>query len=171
MAAMAGRGRRRGHATHACRKRWGRTGPPAAAHLLCLRTMPLVLRRHDTGSLNLQVANILLIANLHSHPHTADEVAATLCALAITSRAEPGCLSYTVRRRRDQPERFVVCEPYRDQAACDAHPSPATLRQALVRFDALLSSPPHHRDVRHYLQAESALVPCGRCLAAGKPEK
>lgn len=85
---------------------------------------------------------MLLIANLHSHPHTADEVAATLCALASTSRAEPGCLSYTVHRRRDQPERFVVCELYRDQAACDAHLVSAPVRQALARFDALLSSPP-----------------------------
>ena len=85
---------------------------------------------------------MLLIANLHSHPHTADEVAATLCALAITSRAEPGCLSYTVHRRRDQPTVFVVCELYRDQAACDAHLASAPLRAALARFDVLLSSPP-----------------------------
>lgn len=85
---------------------------------------------------------MLLIANLHSHPHKADEVASLLCALALTSRAEPGCLSYTVHRRRDQPEVFVVCELYRDQAACDAHLASAPLRQALARFDELLSSPP-----------------------------
>ena len=85
---------------------------------------------------------MLLIANLPSHPHTADEVAATLCALATTSRAEPGCLSYTVHRRQGQPEVFVVCELYRDQAACDAHLASAPVRQALSRFEVLLSSPP-----------------------------
>ncbi|MBA5688515.1 putative quinol monooxygenase [Rugamonas apoptosis] len=85
---------------------------------------------------------MLLIAHLHSHPHTADELAATLCALATVSRAEAGCLSYTVHRRRDQPEVFVVCELYRDQAACDAHLASAPLRQALRRFDTLLSAPP-----------------------------
>lgn len=85
---------------------------------------------------------MLLIANLHSHPHTADEVAATLCALATETRKEPGCLSYTVHRRQGQPEAFVVCELYRDQAACNQHLASDPVRLALARFDTLLAAPP-----------------------------
>ena len=37
------------------------------------------------------------------------------------SRAEPGCISYTIYRAKDDPTLFYIHEEWRDQAALDAH--------------------------------------------------
>ena len=37
------------------------------------------------------------------------------------SRAEPGCVSYTIYRAKDDPATFYIHEEWRDQAALDAH--------------------------------------------------
>jgi quinol monooxygenase YgiN len=37
------------------------------------------------------------------------------------TRREPGCISYTVQRSRENPRRYLIYEQYTDQAALDAH--------------------------------------------------
>ena len=37
------------------------------------------------------------------------------------SRAEPGCISYTIYRAKDDPTLFFIHEEWRDQAALEAH--------------------------------------------------
>ena len=37
------------------------------------------------------------------------------------SRQEPGCLMYVVHQRKDDPQRFLVYEQYKDEAALEAH--------------------------------------------------
>lgn len=50
-----------------------------------------------------------------------NELAARLDTLAAATRAEAGCLSFTVHQHPEAPGRFAVYEKFRDQAAFDAH--------------------------------------------------
>ncbi|KAF1020396.1 MAG: hypothetical protein GAK30_02540 [Paracidovorax wautersii] len=50
-----------------------------------------------------------------------NELAARLDTLASATRAEPGCLSFTVHQHPQTPSRFAVYEKFRDQAAFDVH--------------------------------------------------
>ncbi|CDX25030.1 hypothetical protein MPLB_630016 [Mesorhizobium sp. ORS 3324] len=44
-----------------------------------------------------------------------------------------------VHRRKEDPNAFVVYELYRDAGACDAHLASPPVKQALERFETLLS--------------------------------
>lgn len=84
----------------------------------------------------------MLIARLSARPEVVEEVATVLQGLARHAAGEPGCDAYAVHRLTDEPNTFVVYERYRDQAACDAHFASAPLKDALVRFEHLLATPP-----------------------------
>lgn len=64
---------------------------------------------------------LIVIAQYLTKPGAADEVAQVLRRHAADSRAEPGCLEFTVHQSVDSPERFVLYERYTGEDAFDAH--------------------------------------------------
>jgi autoinducer 2-degrading protein len=50
-----------------------------------------------------------------------DEIAKILQTMIPISRAEPGCVLYTVNRSIDDPRKFLLYEQYQDRAGYDAH--------------------------------------------------
>jgi (4S)-4-hydroxy-5-phosphonooxypentane-2,3-dione isomerase len=50
-----------------------------------------------------------------------DSVAAALAKHVAATRDEPGCLGFVAYRSRSDPDRFVLCEHYTDEAAFEAH--------------------------------------------------
>jgi autoinducer 2-degrading protein len=64
---------------------------------------------------------IVVCVHVHVQPeHREGFIAATLENAARTIH-EPGNLRFDVLRQGDDPDRFVLYEVYRDQAAADAH--------------------------------------------------
>jgi (4S)-4-hydroxy-5-phosphonooxypentane-2,3-dione isomerase len=50
-----------------------------------------------------------------------NEIAAILQTMIPISRAEPGCVLYTVNRSPEDPRKFLLYEQYVDRAGYDAH--------------------------------------------------
>lgn len=71
-----------------------------------------------------------------------DAVHDGLAGLVAPSRAEPGNVSYTVRRISGTPQRFAVIETYRDPAAFEAHRVAPHTAAFLARSGELLAGPP-----------------------------
>ena len=64
---------------------------------------------------------VVLYAEFTALPAAADQVEALIQDYAVAVRAEPGNQAFDVYRRAEDPDRFVVFEVYRDQAAFDEH--------------------------------------------------
>lgn len=65
---------------------------------------------------------IVLVVHYKSKPGRGDEVAAALRRMApLVAANEPGCLHYHCCRATDDPDRFLLYEHYRDEAALAAH--------------------------------------------------
>lgn len=84
----------------------------------------------------------LLLAELNAKPSCAREVESILRGLVDVARTEAGSVHYAVHRDKANPDTFVVYELYRDAAACDEHLASPSVKQALQRFESLLSTPP-----------------------------
>lgn len=85
---------------------------------------------------------MIFVADLHAHPHTADELAGLLDALARSTASEPDAIAYSVRRCLDDRSRFQVSERYRNTAAWKRHMDMPYVAAALERFATLLRVPP-----------------------------
>jgi quinol monooxygenase YgiN len=64
---------------------------------------------------------ICLAVRLLAKPGMEQKVADAFRPLIEASRNEPGCLMYVVHQRKDEPQKFLVYEQYKDEAALDAH--------------------------------------------------
>ena len=64
---------------------------------------------------------LIVIAQYVTKSGAAEEVARILRRHVADSRAEPGCLEFTVHQSVDSPERFVLYERYVDEDAFQAH--------------------------------------------------
>ena len=84
----------------------------------------------------------LLLAELIARPGHGRDVGDVLQGLVDAARTEPGTLHYAVHAPRDEERPFVVYELYEDEAACRRHLDSRPVRDAFVRFDALLAAPP-----------------------------
>lgn len=84
---------------------------------------------------------VVLVAGYRARPGQGEAVAEAMREVVAHSRQEPGCLLYFVNRSRDDPNRFVLYEHYRDQAAVDAHRASAHFQEVVVsRVIPLLES-------------------------------
>ena len=64
---------------------------------------------------------ICLAVRLLAKPGMEKKIAEAFRPLIEESRREPGCLMYVVHQRKDEPQRFLVYEQYKDEAALDEH--------------------------------------------------
>ncbi|MGA0603848.1 putative quinol monooxygenase [Caulobacter sp. KR2-114] len=78
-----------------------------------------------------------IIAILTAKPAKAAQLEALLRDLGRASRAEPGNVRWDIWRDRDDPNRFVLDELYRDAAAVDAHRAAPYFQDYLSRVGAL----------------------------------
>ncbi|MBV8602107.1 MAG: antibiotic biosynthesis monooxygenase [Candidatus Eremiobacteraeota bacterium] len=62
-------------------------------------------------------------------PEKIDEAIGYFEQMQPASRAEPGCLFYTVYRDSDDPNTFVIHEQWKDQAALEAHGASAHMQR------------------------------------------
>ena len=77
------------------------------------------------------------IVRMRFAPEDRETVSDMLRELALASRQEPGCLTYTVHRHIDDPRRFFIYEQYRD--AAEAFLAVSTKYETTARApDALL---------------------------------
>lgn len=63
----------------------------------------------------------VVAAQYYAKAGKADEITAILQTMIPISRAEPGCVLYTVNRSLDDPRKFLLYEQYRDKAGYEAH--------------------------------------------------
>ena len=50
-----------------------------------------------------------------------EDIVETLCALALASRQEPGCVGYVPHYIEGNPDTVLIYESYRDAEAAEAH--------------------------------------------------
>ncbi len=68
-----------------------------------------------------------------------DTLAAALMALVAPTRAEPGCLLYTLHRSDNNPADFLFYEAWVDQAAHEAHRKTTHMQQWRKQRDKLVA--------------------------------
>ncbi len=61
-----------------------------------------------------------------------ERVAEVLTALTQASRQEPGCVTYIPHIVDGEPDRVVIYEQYKDQAAADAHRASPHFKEYVV---------------------------------------
>lgn len=64
---------------------------------------------------------ITLLAHIQAKPGLGSALEAHVRQVVAPSRAEAGCVSYTLHRVTGNPDAFVFYEKWTDQAALDAH--------------------------------------------------
>lgn len=64
-----------------------------------------------------------------------------LSELTERSRAEAGCLEYTLLEDRDEPGRLSIYERWADTPAIDAHDRTPHVAEFVARFEELLAEP------------------------------
>ena len=78
---------------------------------------------------------VAVVARYQVKPGQGDEVARLLRGHVAASRAEPGCLQFTVLRSAEDPDSFLLYERYVSREAVDAHrasPHFAAIAQARI---------------------------------------
>jgi quinol monooxygenase YgiN len=83
-----------------------------------------------------------IIALFTPAEHRAQDVEDILKEAVTPSRAEPGNVSYAVRRLTGTPTRYAVLERWVDEDAFSAHGRAPHIRRLLDRADELLTGPP-----------------------------
>lgn len=76
-----------------------------------------------------------------ARPERTAQLREELSELERASRADPGCLVYTVFRDADFPDRFVLVEEWTDEAALDAHNAQPHVRRFVESASELLAQP------------------------------
>lgn len=61
-----------------------------------------------------------------------DEIAAILQRMIPISRAEPGCVLYTVNRSVDDPRKFLFYEQYHDRSGYEAHMATEAFKENIL---------------------------------------
>ena len=64
---------------------------------------------------------LIIIAESHAKPGHEDELRAKLKTLIEPSRAEPGCVMYTLHENPAEPGKFLFYEIWKDDAAFEYH--------------------------------------------------
>ncbi|MCT4786912.1 putative quinol monooxygenase [Exiguobacterium aestuarii] len=87
---------------------------------------------------------ITILANIKAKPGLGSALETHLRQVVTPSRAEVGCVFYTLHRVEGNPDAFVFYEKWADKAALDAHISSPHYQTYRKEAEALLDS----RDVQ-----------------------
>ena len=86
-------------------------------------------------------STISLLPVFIARPDRNAQLLKELIELERASRADPGCLDYTVFRDADRPDRFVLVEEWSDQAALDEHNAQPHVGRFVASASELLVEP------------------------------
>lgn len=92
---------------------------------------------------------IYVIATLTARPDTVDATREALASLVGPTRAEDGCLAYTLTQSTDDPAVFRTVEQWDSQDAADAHMTTPHVQAALAAAGDLLGAAP---DIRSFTE-------------------
>lgn len=82
-------------------------------------------------------APVKIVAILHARPGQEAALLQLLEGMVAESRKEPGALRYDLWRDKADPQRFVLDELYRDDAAVAAHRASPHFQDYLARIESL----------------------------------
>ena len=88
---------------------------------------------------------LYVIATLTARPDTIDATRDALASLVEPTRAEAGCLGYTLTQSVDDPAVFRTVEQWETQQAAEAHMATPHVGAALAAAGSLLGAPPDIR--------------------------
>ncbi len=100
-----------------------------------MSTPPLVPTDSDPSLLT-------VVATITARPETVDQVEGMLTAILEPTRAEDGCVAYTLHQGAADPTTFVFYEVWRDQAALAAHSGSPALKEGLKALGGLVAAAP-----------------------------
>lgn len=89
-------------------------------------------------ALNSPATAVHVVAAITAAAGRRDALRAALAALVPATRAEPGCIDYTLFEARDQPGTFYMRECFVDAAALDAHMATAHFQGFAARLHELV---------------------------------
>jgi quinol monooxygenase YgiN len=89
-----------------------------------------------------QPHEIRVIAHVQAQSGAESAIRDALIALVRATRAEPGCLSYTLHEDPTRQGQFYFYEVYRDQAALDHHMQSPHLAAAFAAVGHLVAAAP-----------------------------
>ena len=89
-----------------------------------------------------RMTELRVVATIVAKPGSEDAVRDALVALAASSRAEDGCLSYELFESAAAPSTFVTIETWTGQEALDAHMTSRHVTAALATVGEQLASAP-----------------------------
>lgn len=67
------------------------------------------------------MSQLTIIANIHAKPDQIEQVKAALLALVPITRAEEGCLDYTLHQNNDNPSHFTFYESWASRELWQQH--------------------------------------------------
>lgn len=76
---------------------------------------------------------LVLVVTWLAKPGEEQRVDAILRLMVAQTRAEPGCIAYTVYRSTEEGRQFLIYEVYRDEAALKAHEASEYFRQHVLK--------------------------------------
>jgi quinol monooxygenase YgiN len=85
---------------------------------------------------------LYILATIRFRPDAVEPGARLLAELATASRGDPGCVSYQVLQRADDPGQLQTVEHWADQAAADAHLRSPHVQAAIAAGMPLFAAPP-----------------------------
>lgn len=86
-------------------------------------------------------AGVVVTLRLQFLPGTLDRVLERIVPIALLTREEPGNVSFDVFRARDDDDRLVILERWRDQDALDSHWAEPYTQEVLALFEDNLVAP------------------------------
>lgn len=92
-------------------------------------------------------STIRVVARIVARKENADQVGEILAGLVAPTRAEDGCIDYTLLRNRADRTDFTFVEEWASDAALEAHLKRPHVVQALVKLPDLIAAAP---DIRRY---------------------
>jgi quinol monooxygenase YgiN len=84
---------------------------------------------------------VIVVVRIRAKPGSEVEVREALLALALPTRAEPGCLGSDVHEMTDEPTLFLLHESWRTDADLERHLMAAHVQAWIAQSERLLAEP------------------------------
>lgn len=82
---------------------------------------------------------LTIIANIHAKPDQIEQVKAALLALVPITRAEEGCLGYTLHQNNDNPAHFTFHENWASRELWQQHMQAPHLEEYMAATEGAVS--------------------------------
>ncbi|UTV87970.1 antibiotic biosynthesis monooxygenase [Cobetia amphilecti] len=85
------------------------------------------------------MTQLTIIANIHAKPDQIEQVKAALLALVPITRAEEGCLGYTLHQNNDNPAHFTFYENWASRELWQQHMQAPHLEEYVAATEGAVS--------------------------------